>query len=91
MFTELRIFIYRWIIGRSFWGLRDRDQSHPPDDGELTIHRGLWVGTFLKVATHQRLESKGVRQIAHVAGRLAEVEGLFAHRAAAMIRIEDQV
>jgi hypothetical protein len=25
-----------------------------------------------------------------VAGRLAEVEGLFAHRAAAMIRIEDQ-
>lgn len=61
-----------------------------PTMGSSRFTGGLWVGTFLKVATHQRLESKGVRQIAHVAGRLAEVEGLFAHRAAAMIRIEDQ-
>lgn len=51
---------------------------------------GLWVGTFLKVVTHQRLDSRGVEQIAPVAGRLAEIEGLFGHKAAALIRIGGQ-
>ncbi len=51
---------------------------------------GLWVGTFLKVLTHQRLDLRGVKQVAPVAARLAKIEGLIAHKSAATIRIEDQ-
>jgi histidinol dehydrogenase len=51
---------------------------------------GLWVGTFLKVLTHQRLDLRGDKQVAPVAARLAEIEGLIAHKSAATIRIEDQ-
>ncbi|MBC7343146.1 MAG: histidinol dehydrogenase [Clostridia bacterium] len=51
---------------------------------------GVWVGTFLKVVTHQRLEPQGVQSIAPVASRLAEVEGLYGHQAAALVRIKNQ-
>lgn len=50
---------------------------------------GVWVGTFLKVVTHQRLTKEGLKLMAPVASRLAEVEGLFAHKLAADVRIED--
>lgn len=51
---------------------------------------GVWVGTFLKVVTHQRLEPQGIRQLAPVASRLAEVEGLYGHQAAARARVRNQ-
>lgn len=50
---------------------------------------GVWVGTFLKVVTHQRLTKEGLKLMAPVASRLAEVEGLFAHKLAADVRKKD--
>lgn len=37
---------------------------------------GVWVGTFLKVVTHQRLTKEGLKLMAPVASRLAEVESV---------------
>lgn len=51
---------------------------------------GVWVGTFLKVVTHQRLTKEGLKAMAPVASRLAAVEGLFAHKLAADVRIETE-
>lgn len=48
---------------------------------------GVWVGTFLKVVTHQRLNKKGLKNVAPVASRLAELEGLYAHKLSADIRL----
>lgn len=47
---------------------------------------GLWVGTFLKVCTHQRLHQAGVKQILPVVADLARGEGLEAHARAAEAR-----
>jgi len=49
---------------------------------------GVWVGTFLKVVTNQKITRKGLELIAPVASRLAEIEGLFAHKLAADIRLK---
>ncbi|MDN5347828.1 MAG: histidinol dehydrogenase [Clostridia bacterium] len=49
---------------------------------------GVWVGTFLKVTTYQRLERHGVQALAGAAAGLAEVEGLSAHRQAAWLRLK---
>jgi len=49
---------------------------------------GVWVGTFLKVVTHQRISGAGLKSIAPVASRLAELEGLYAHKLAADVRLE---
>ncbi|MEW6622758.1 MAG: histidinol dehydrogenase [Bacillota bacterium] len=49
---------------------------------------GVWVGTFLKVVTHQRITEEGLRLIGPVASRLAELEGLHAHKLAADVRLE---
>ena len=47
---------------------------------------GVWIGTFLKVCTHQRLTPKGMSDISDLVSRLAEGEGLLAHAKAARIR-----
>jgi histidinol dehydrogenase len=47
---------------------------------------GLFVGTFLKICTSQRLTPKGLASIANVAERMARAEGLHAHGNAAAIR-----
>ncbi|PWW01930.1 histidinol dehydrogenase/sulfopropanediol 3-dehydrogenase [Hoeflea marina] len=49
---------------------------------------GLWVGTYLKIATHQWLEADGVRAFAPAAARQARSEGLEGHRRAAQIRLD---
>lgn len=49
---------------------------------------GLWVGTYLKTATHQRLEPQGVRALAPSAARQSESEGLEGHRRAAQLRLD---
>lgn len=47
---------------------------------------GVWVGTFLKVASFQRITKEGAEILAPVASNLAQMEGLFAHKLAAEIR-----
>ncbi len=49
---------------------------------------GLWVGTYLKIATHQWLEPEGVRAVAPPAVRQSASEGLEGHRRAAQLRLD---
>lgn len=49
---------------------------------------GVWVGTFLKVCTHQRYQPEAMREIAPLVSRMAHGEGLAAHARAAEIRLE---
>lgn len=49
---------------------------------------GLWVGSYLKVATHQWLDDRGVRAVAPPAARQSASEGLEGHRRAAQIRLD---
>ncbi|MFC7738175.1 histidinol dehydrogenase [Roseomonas sp. GCM10028921] len=47
---------------------------------------GLWVGSYLKVCTHQWLDSRGVAAVAPPAIRQSAREGLEGHRRAAAFR-----
>lgn len=49
---------------------------------------GLWVGAYVKVATHQWMEPEGVRQVAPPAVRQSTSEGLDGHRRAAQLRLD---
>lgn len=49
---------------------------------------GLWVGTYVKVATHQWLNEDGVRAVAPAAVRQSASEGLEGHRLAAQLRLD---
>ncbi|MDR1580193.1 MAG: histidinol dehydrogenase [Synergistaceae bacterium] len=47
---------------------------------------GVWVGTFLKVCTHQKFSRDAMNEIAPLVSRMARGEGLIAHARAAEIR-----
>ena len=49
---------------------------------------GLWVGAYVKIATHQWLEPEGVKAVAPPAARQAASEGLEGHRRAAQLRLD---
>lgn len=49
---------------------------------------GVWVGTFIKTCTTQRLSQKAIDLLAPVAHDLAIEEGLYAHANAAKVRIK---
>ena len=49
---------------------------------------GLWVGAYVKVATHQWMEPEGVRAVAPAAVRQSRSEGLDGHRRAAQLRLD---
>lgn len=49
---------------------------------------GLWVGSYLKVCTHQWLDRRGVEAVAPPAVRQSGREGLEGHRRAAAVRLE---
>ncbi len=48
---------------------------------------GLWVGSYVKIATHQWLDERGVQAVAPPAARQAASEGLEGHRRAAQLRL----
>ncbi|WP_445505183.1 histidinol dehydrogenase [Microvirga sp. G4-2] len=48
---------------------------------------GLWVGSYVKICTHQWLDERGVAAVAPPATRQSESEGLEGHRRAAAIRM----
>ena len=49
---------------------------------------GLWVGSFVKVCTHQWMEQAGVEAVAPPAIRQSTTEGMEGHRRAAAARLE---
>ncbi len=49
---------------------------------------GLWVGSYVKIATHQWLTPAGVQAVAPPAARQAASEGLEGHRRAAQLRLD---
>lgn len=49
---------------------------------------GLWVGAYVKIATHQWLTPEGVKAVAPPAARQAASEGLEGHRRAAQLRLD---
>lgn len=49
---------------------------------------GLWVGSYVKVATHQFMDERGVAAVAPAAVRQSASEGLEGHRRAAALRVE---
>jgi sulfopropanediol 3-dehydrogenase len=48
---------------------------------------GLWVGSFLKICTHQWMEQAGVEALAPPAMRQSATEGMEGHRRAAAVRL----
>jgi sulfopropanediol 3-dehydrogenase len=49
---------------------------------------GLWVGAYVKIATHQWLDERGVSAVAPPAARQSASEGLEGHRRAAQLRLD---
>ncbi len=49
---------------------------------------GLWVGAYVKIATHQWIDERGVRALAPPATRQSASEGLEGHRRAAQLRLD---
>ncbi|WP_414474700.1 histidinol dehydrogenase [Microvirga sp. M2] len=49
---------------------------------------GLWVGSYVKICTHQWLDERGVAAVAPPATRQSRSEGLEGHRRAAAIRMK---
>ena len=49
---------------------------------------GLWVGAYVKIATHQWLDERGVKALAGPATRQSASEGLEGHRRAAQLRLD---
>ena len=57
-----------------------------PTLGAARYTGGVWVGTFLKVCTHQSMTDEASNEIAPLVQRLAEGEGLAGHAYAAALR-----
>lgn len=59
-----------------------------PTLGAARYTGGVWVGTFLKTCTYQKMTRDGMLSIALLVANLAHGEGLTGHARAAEIRIE---
>lgn len=58
-----------------------------PTMGAARYTGGLWVGSYVKICTHQWLEPKGVARVAPPAVRQSATEGMDGHRQAAERRL----
>ncbi len=59
-----------------------------PTMGCSRFTNGVWAGTFLKIASFQKVSPAGAAHLAVTCAHLAEIEGLTAHRLAAEARKE---
>jgi len=50
---------------------------------------GLWVGSYVKICTHQTLDARAVAAVAPPAIRQSATEGMEGHRRAAALRLKD--
>lgn len=51
---------------------------------------GIWVGTYLKVLTHQEATVEGAARLAEHAAAVCDIEGTHAHRRSAEARLDDE-
>lgn len=58
-----------------------------PTMGAARYTGGLWVGSYVKICTHQWLEKTGVEAVAPPAIRQSATEGMEGHRRAAALRL----
>lgn len=61
-----------------------------PTNGAANYAGGLSVKDFLKILTYQKLDKKGCSRMERIASRMAEIEGLDAHRKASEIRLKKE-
>ncbi|MGC9373166.1 MAG: histidinol dehydrogenase [Thermovirgaceae bacterium] len=61
-----------------------------PTMGAARYTGGLWVGTFLKTCTVQKVTPEGVTHLSPVAEMMAREEGLSAHALAARLRRQEE-
>ena len=59
-----------------------------PTLGAARYTGGVWVGTFTKICTYQRMTDEAMIKIAPLVSRLAQGEGLSGHAQAADVRLE---
>jgi sulfopropanediol 3-dehydrogenase len=59
-----------------------------PTMGAGAYTGGLWVGSYVKICTHQWLDEAGVRAVAPPAARQSASETLEGHRRAAQLRLD---
>ncbi len=59
-----------------------------PTGGAARFTGGVWVGTFLRILTWQRVSPAGLPALAEQAAAMADAEGLPAHAAAARLRLK---
>ncbi len=59
-----------------------------PTGGAGRYTGGLWVGSYVKICTHQWLDERGVDAVAPSAVRQSASEGLEGHRRAAALRLQ---
>jgi sulfopropanediol 3-dehydrogenase len=59
-----------------------------PTLGAARYTGGLWVGSYVKICTHQWLDERGVRAVAPPATRQSASETLEGHRRAAQLRLD---
>jgi histidinol dehydrogenase/sulfopropanediol 3-dehydrogenase len=59
-----------------------------PTAGSGRFANGLWVGSFLRAAFHQFISKDGCMRLASPCMRLAETEGLYAHRDSVQARLD---
>jgi histidinol dehydrogenase/sulfopropanediol 3-dehydrogenase len=62
-----------------------------PTLGGARYTGGLWVGSYVKVLTHQEILPEGVSVLAAHAARQAEIEGLEGHRRSAAARLGAEI
>ncbi len=62
-----------------------------PTRGGARYTGGLWVGSYVKVLTHQEIRPEGVAGLAAHAERQSAIEGLEAHRLSAAARLPVRV
>ncbi|CAG8586148.1 10431_t:CDS:2 [Acaulospora colombiana] len=60
-----------------------------PTYGYARMYSGVNTLTFLKHITAQKLTKEGLKNLGHIVMRLAEIEGLEAHRNAVYVRVKD--
>jgi sulfopropanediol 3-dehydrogenase len=59
-----------------------------PTAGAARYTGGLWVGKFLRTATHQQLTGEGTRRIAPAAAAISDAESFAGHALTARMRLE---
>lgn len=59
-----------------------------PTSGAARFTGGVWVGTFLRILTRQRVRTDGLPALVHLAEGLAQAERLPAHASSARLRTE---